>query len=105
MAEAYCVKCKAKREMKNPQQITMKSRMSSATRAVVTISRHPPHGGRGPLLVSSAVWWIGARLIAERERACDEEVVRRGCDPEAYAKGILNVCRLTWNLRSPARRE
>ena len=25
MAEAYCVKCKAKREMKNPQQITMKN--------------------------------------------------------------------------------
>ena len=24
-AEAYCVKCKAKREMKNPQQITMKN--------------------------------------------------------------------------------
>ncbi|MHB9022733.1 MAG: DUF5679 domain-containing protein [Armatimonadota bacterium] len=25
MAEAYCVKCKAKREMKNAQQITMKN--------------------------------------------------------------------------------
>ena len=25
MAEAYCVKCKAKREVKNPQQITMKN--------------------------------------------------------------------------------
>lgn len=25
MVEAYCVKCKAKREMKNPQQITMKN--------------------------------------------------------------------------------
>ena len=24
MAEAYCVKCKAKREVKNPQNITMK---------------------------------------------------------------------------------
>ena len=23
--EAYCVKCKAKREMKNPQQVTMKT--------------------------------------------------------------------------------
>ena len=46
-----------------------------------------------------AVWWIGARLVAERERACDEEVVRRGCDPEAYAKGILSVCR--FYLESP----
>jgi beta-lactamase regulating signal transducer with metallopeptidase domain len=26
------------------------------------------------------VWWIGARLIAERERACDEEVIRRAAD-------------------------
>lgn len=25
MAEAYCVKCKAKREVKNPEQITMKN--------------------------------------------------------------------------------
>jgi len=39
------------------------------------------------------VWWIGARLVEERERACDEEVVLRGNDPEAYAEGILAVCR------------
>lgn len=45
------------------------------------------------------VWWIGGRLISERERACDEEVVRGGCDPEDYAKGILNVCR--FYLESP----
>ena len=25
MAEGYCVKCKAKREMNNPEQITMKN--------------------------------------------------------------------------------
>ncbi|MDA4131342.1 MAG: DUF5679 domain-containing protein [Thaumarchaeota archaeon] len=25
MVEAYCVKCKAKREMKDPQKITMKN--------------------------------------------------------------------------------
>lgn len=40
-----------------------------------------------------AVWWIGARMIDERERACDEAVVQqRGC-PESYAEGILNVCK------------
>jgi bla regulator protein blaR1 len=39
------------------------------------------------------VWVIGARLVAERERACDEEVVRSGSDPRAYAEGILDVCR------------
>ncbi len=40
------------------------------------------------------VWWIGARLIGERERACDEHVLRVVPEPEAYAEGILNICRL-----------
>jgi bla regulator protein blaR1 len=40
------------------------------------------------------VWWIGARLIDERERACDEAVVRAGHDRRTYAEGILNVCEL-----------
>jgi uncharacterized protein (TIGR03435 family) len=40
------------------------------------------------------VWWLGARLIAERERACDEEVLRRGIEPRVYAEGILQVCAL-----------
>jgi bla regulator protein BlaR1 len=39
------------------------------------------------------VWWIGSRLLDERERACDEEVLRQGSRPEVYAEGILNVCR------------
>jgi beta-lactamase regulating signal transducer with metallopeptidase domain len=38
------------------------------------------------------VWWIGARLIEERERACDEQVVREGHPVQSYAEGILNVC-------------
>jgi bla regulator protein BlaR1 len=39
------------------------------------------------------VWWIGSRMVEERERACDEEVLRLGSDPEIYAEGILNVCK------------
>jgi len=39
------------------------------------------------------VWWIGARMVEERERACDEEVLRSGKEPEVYAEGILKVCR------------
>ena len=31
------------------------------------------------------VWWIGARLMEERERACDEEVLSLGGDPQVYA--------------------
>ncbi|MEO8368792.1 MAG: M56 family metallopeptidase, partial [Candidatus Solibacter sp.] len=45
------------------------------------------------------VWWIGARLVEERERACDEEVLGQGSPPEVYAAGILNVCR--FYLESP----
>jgi len=38
------------------------------------------------------VWWMGKRLVAERERACDEEVLRLGNAPGVYAEGILKVC-------------
>ena len=38
------------------------------------------------------VWWVGARLLDERERACDEEVLALGSEPQAYAEGILKVC-------------
>ncbi len=40
------------------------------------------------------IWWIGKRMVAERERACDEEVLRRGSEPKVYAAAILNVCKL-----------
>ena len=39
------------------------------------------------------VWWIGSRLLEERELACDEAVLRTGCEPSDYAQGILQVCR------------
>jgi len=39
------------------------------------------------------VWWLGALLVEERERACDEEVLRLGCKPEVYAESILHVCK------------
>jgi uncharacterized protein (TIGR03435 family) len=45
------------------------------------------------------VWWIGAKMIEERERACDEAVLHQGTSPETYAAGILNVCR--YFLQSP----
>jgi uncharacterized protein (TIGR03435 family) len=45
------------------------------------------------------VWWIETRMMEERERACDEEVLREARDPEVYAEGLLNVCKLY--LESP----
>lgn len=38
------------------------------------------------------VWWLGARLVDERERACDEEVVELGSERRVYAESILKVC-------------
>ena len=38
------------------------------------------------------VWWIGSRLVDERERACDEKVLECGNDPHVYAQAILRVC-------------
>jgi bla regulator protein blaR1 len=38
------------------------------------------------------VWWLGARLVEERERACDEEVLRLGNPPQIYAESILKTC-------------
>jgi len=38
------------------------------------------------------VWWLGARLVEERERACDEDVVELGGERQVYAEGILKVC-------------
>jgi TonB family protein len=46
------------------------------------------------------VWWIGARLVDERERACDEEVLEMGTDNRSYAEGIVKVCGFC--LRAPA---
>jgi bla regulator protein BlaR1 len=38
------------------------------------------------------VWWIGAQLMAERERDCDEAVLMQGGQPGDYARGIVQVC-------------
>jgi uncharacterized protein (TIGR03435 family) len=38
------------------------------------------------------VWWLGSRLLDERERACDEEVLDSGRDRQVYAESILKIC-------------
>ena len=40
------------------------------------------------------VWWLGARMIAEREAACDEAVLKSGAEAETYATSVLEVCRI-----------
>jgi uncharacterized protein (TIGR03435 family) len=39
------------------------------------------------------VWWVGARLLDERERSCDQDVIELGNEPEVYAESILKTCR------------
>jgi len=38
------------------------------------------------------VWWLGGRLLEERERACDEAVLASGRDRRLYAESILKIC-------------
>ncbi len=45
------------------------------------------------------VWWLGARMVDERERACDEDVLRLGGKPQVYAESVLKVCE--FYLESP----
>ncbi len=39
------------------------------------------------------LWLAEKRLMAERERACDETVIACGTTPQTYVAGILKVCR------------
>lgn len=39
------------------------------------------------------VWWLGARLVNERESACDEDVLCFGNKPQVYAESILRICK------------
>ncbi len=47
------------------------------------------------------VWWIGAKLIEERERDCDESVLRQGSRPGDYAQAIINICKSFINSPFP----
>jgi len=46
------------------------------------------------------VWWIGARLVDERERACDERVLGDGSERDSYAESLIATCRVS--LEAPA---
>ena len=38
------------------------------------------------------VWFLGTRLVEEREVACDEEVLELGSERQVYAESILRIC-------------
>ena len=45
------------------------------------------------------MWWLDRRLLAERERACDERVVELAGDPGAYLRGLAKVLRFGLGAR------
>jgi bla regulator protein blaR1 len=38
------------------------------------------------------VWFLGTRMVEEREVACDEEVLDLGSERQVYAESILKIC-------------
>jgi bla regulator protein BlaR1 len=45
------------------------------------------------------VWWLGQRLVDERERACDEDGRALGSEGKVYGESILKTCEFC--VRSP----
>ena len=87
------------------------SRLSSGKRWLHT-SCHVRHGdnlvGVGQMFVETIcwfhplVWWIGKQIFHERERACDEEVLRLGVSlgrtPRASSKFVSCIWNLRWRV-------
>jgi hypothetical protein len=48
------------------------------------------------------VWYASASLARERERACDDEVLRLGAKPSDYATLLLDIARTTGTAWTPA---
>ena len=60
--------------------------------------RGSPHAGPRAVCVrvywfNPLVWYAAAALARERERACDDEVLRLGATPSAYASLLLDLAR------------
>jgi uncharacterized protein (TIGR03435 family) len=81
-----------------PGRLTDAELESLITHELCHVRRHDNLASAVHMLVEALfwfhplIWWIGARLVDERERACDEDVLRLGSEPQVYAEGILKVC-------------
>ncbi|MBC8424604.1 M56 family metallopeptidase [bacterium] len=39
------------------------------------------------------MWWASRRMLTERERACDDQVIQGGAKPADYAKNLIEIAR------------
>jgi beta-lactamase regulating signal transducer with metallopeptidase domain len=82
-----------------PERLTQPQIEALVAHETCHLRRHDNLTASVHMLVEALVWfhplawWIGARMIEERERACDEAVVRAGHDRVAYARSLIEVCR------------
>jgi bla regulator protein blaR1 len=80
------------------EQLTDAQIEAVAAHEVEHVRRHDNLSSAVHMLVEALFWfhpavrWMGARLVEERERACDEKVVEQIGRPQCYAESILKVC-------------
>ena len=90
--------------VRNPVLIIPQRLMDACTREQVAaiVAHERSHAGRRDNLFAwchavvaalfwfhPMVWWIGRRLLSERELACDEFVIEEGHEPATYASALI----------------
>jgi beta-lactamase regulating signal transducer with metallopeptidase domain len=52
------------------------------------------------LIFHPVVWWLDSKLTLEREMACDDMVLRRTENPNAYARCLATLAEKSFARRS-----
>jgi hypothetical protein len=87
---------------------TMEARQAALVHELTHIKRHDRRTQAIAQLACAIywfnplVWHAAAGLARERERACDDEVLRFGARPSAYATLLLDLARTTGSSWTPA---
>jgi bla regulator protein blaR1 len=87
---------------------TMEARQAALVHELTHIKRHDRRTQAIAQLACAIywfnplVWYAAAGLARERERACDDEVLRFGAKPSAYATLLLDLARAPGSAWTPA---
>jgi len=87
---------------------TMEARQAALVHELTHIKRHDRRTQAIAQLACAIywfnplVWYAAAGLARERERACDDEVLRFGAKPSAYATLLLDLARAQGSAWTPA---